>query len=77
MDANHRIYYPNINAVRWLTVRLEFLGYFIVFLSALFAIVFRDTLSPGLVGVSITSALTITNTLNNLIKSVSDLETNM
>ena len=31
----------------------------------------------GLVGVSITSALTITNTLNNLIKSFSDLETNI
>jgi len=77
VDANHRIYYPNINAVRWLTLRLEFLGYIIVFLSALFAIVFRDTLSPGLVGVSITSALTITNTLNNLIKSFSDLETNI
>lgn len=77
VDTNHRVYYPNINAVRWLTVRLEFLGYFIVFLAALFAIVFRDTLSPGLVGVSITSALTITNTLNNLIKSFSDLETNI
>ena len=34
-------------------------------------------MSPGLVGVSITSALTITNTLNNLIKSASDLETNI
>lgn len=33
VDANHRIYYPNINAVRWLTLRLEFLGYTIVFLS--------------------------------------------
>lgn len=48
-----------------------------MFLSALFAILFRDTLSAGLVGVSITSALTITNTLNNLIKSFSDLETNI
>lgn len=33
VDTNHRIYYPNINAVRWLTLRLEFLGYFIVFLA--------------------------------------------
>ena len=79
VDANHRIYYSNINAVRWLSVRLEFLGYFIVFLTGLFAVLFRDTLrsSPGLVGVSVTSALTITSNLGYLIKAMTDLETDL
>ena len=70
VDANHRIHFANINAVRWLSVRLEFLGYSIVFLTGLFAVLFRDRLrwSPGLVGVSVTSALTITSNLGYLIK---------
>lgn len=51
VDLNNRVYYPTICSVRWLTIRLEALGYTIVFLSSLFAIIFRDNLSPGLVGV--------------------------
>lgn len=79
MDANHRVHYSNINAVRWLSVRLEFLGYTIVFLTGLFAVLFRDKLrtSPGLVGVSVTSALTITSNLGYLIKAFTDLETDL
>ncbi|KAK4337018.1 hypothetical protein RND71_044198 [Anisodus tanguticus] len=77
IDINHTCAYPNIVSVRWLTLRLEFLGYVIVFFAALFAIVFKNSLSPGLIGVSVSSALTITATLNMLIKSFADLETNI
>lgn len=77
VDTNHSSYFPSLAALRWLTVRLEFLGYTIVFLSAMFAVLSRQTLSAGLAGVSISSALTITATLNMLVRSFSDLETNI
>ncbi|XP_028966466.1 multidrug resistance-associated protein 1 [Galendromus occidentalis] len=75
-DINHTAYYPSIVASRWLSVRLEFLGYMIVFLAALLAALARDRLSPGYAGLSVTAALTVTTTLNMLVKASSDVETN-
>ncbi|MGH0129637.1 UNVERIFIED_CONTAM: hypothetical protein FKN15_048342 [Acipenser sinensis] len=57
VDHNQKAYYPSIVANRWLAVRLEFVGNCIVLAAALFAVVARDSLSPGIVGLSISYAL--------------------
>ena len=44
---------------RWLAVRLEFVGNIITFLSALFAIVAKDSISSGLAGLSISYAMQV------------------
>lgn len=44
---------------RWLAVRLEIVGNCIIFLSALFAVLGRGSISPGLVGLSVTYALQV------------------
>ena len=69
---------------RWLAIRLEFVGNIIIFFAALFAVIqrnYQDTLnlhvSPGLVGLSISYSLTITQTLNWLVRMSSELETNI
>jgi ATP-binding cassette, subfamily C (CFTR/MRP), member 1 len=43
----------------------------------LFAVLSRDSLSPGLVGLSVSYALQITQTLNWLVRMTSDVETNI
>lgn len=43
----------------------------------MFAVLWREDLSPGIVGLSVSYALTITGTLNLLVKAVSDVETNL
>lgn len=48
---------------RWLAIRLEFLGNLVVFFSALFAVISRDSLDSGLVGLSISYALNVSDTL--------------
>ncbi|KAK6027472.1 ABC transporter, ATP-binding protein, partial [Ostertagia ostertagi] len=63
----------------WLAVRLELVGNLIVMFSALFAVLFRDSpgLTAGLVGLSVSYALNITQTLNWAVRMTSELETNI
>nr|XP_054762700.1 multidrug resistance-associated protein 1-like [Lytechinus pictus] len=77
IDNNHITYYPNIVSNRWLALRLEFVGNCIVFFAALFAVIGRNNLSSGIVGLSISYALQITQTLNWMVRMTSELETNI
>lgn len=77
MDENIKSVYPWIVSNRWLAIRLEFLGNLVVFFSALFAVISRHDLDSGLVGLSISYALNVTQTLNWLVRMTSELETNI
>ncbi|XP_014250122.1 multidrug resistance-associated protein 1 isoform X2 [Cimex lectularius] len=77
VDFNQICTFPGIIANRWLAVRLEMIGNFIIFFSALFAVLGRDTLNAGLVGLSVSYALQITQTLNWLVRMTADVETNI
>ena len=77
VDANHMCYYPSFTALRWLSFRLEFLGFCIVFISALFAVISRNSLSPGIAGLAVSYSLNITNVLGMLVRCITDLETNI
>ncbi|XP_044734303.1 multidrug resistance-associated protein 1 isoform X4 [Chrysoperla carnea] len=77
VDLNQVCYYPSIVANRWLAVRLEMVGNLIIFFAALFAVLNRDTVNSGTVGLSISYALQITQTLNWLVRMTSDVETNI
>uniref|UniRef100_A0A8C2XRX4 Uncharacterized protein n=1 Tax=Cyclopterus lumpus TaxID=8103 RepID=A0A8C2XRX4_CYCLU len=76
-DENLKSLYPWIVSNRWLAIRLEFLGNLVVFFAALFAVISRKTLDSGLVGLSISYALNVTQTLNWLVRMTSELETNI
>ncbi len=77
VDDNHMCYYPSFTATRWLAIRLEFLGYCIIFLSAIFAVVSRGSLSPGIAGLAISYSLNITVVLGTFVRCATDLETNI
>lgn len=70
-------YAPSVIANRWLAVRLEMVGNLIIFFAALFAVLSRDTVDPGTVGLSVSYALQITQTLNWLVRMTSEVETNI
>ena len=63
--------------LRWLALRLEILGNLITILAALFAILSRNTLSAGLAGLSISSSLGISFTLNWLVRTMSEFVANI
>ncbi|CAK6969621.1 multidrug resistance-associated protein 1 [Scomber scombrus] len=77
VDHNQKAYYPGIVANRWLAVRLEFVGSCIVSCAALFAVIARASLSPGIVGLSISYALQLTASLTWLVRMSSEVETNI
>ncbi|XP_063443624.1 multidrug resistance-associated protein 1-like isoform X2 [Mytilus trossulus] len=77
VDENNICYFPSVIANRWLAIRLEFVGNCIVFFACLFAVVGRDTLTAGIVGLSISYALNVTQTLNWLVRMTTELETNI
>ncbi|XP_056263509.1 multidrug resistance-associated protein 1 isoform X1 [Pseudoliparis swirei] len=77
VDHNQKAYYPSIVANRWLAVRLEFVGNCIVSFAALFAVIARESLSPGIMGLSISYALQLTASLTWLVRMSSEVETNI
>ncbi|XP_049764041.1 multidrug resistance-associated protein 1 isoform X1 [Schistocerca cancellata] len=77
VDVNQVCYYPSIIANRWLAVRLEMIGNLIILFSSLFAVLGRDSINAGIVGLSVSYALQVTQTLNWLVRMTSDVETNI
>ncbi|KAL8573178.1 hypothetical protein ACOMHN_036163 [Nucella lapillus] len=77
VDENQVCYYPSIVSNRWLAIRLEFVGNCIIFFASLFAVVGRENLSPGTVGLSVSYAMNVTQTLNWMVRMTCELETNV
>lgn len=77
VDHNQSCYYPSCIANRWLAVRLEMIGNLIIFFSAIFAVLNKDNVNAGIVGLSVSYALQITQTLNWLVRMTAEVETNI
>lgn len=79
VDKNMRAYNPTINSNRWLAVRLEFLGSIIILGAAGLSILTLKSghLSAGIVGLSVSYALQITQSLNWIIRMSVEVETNI
>ncbi|KCV70415.1 hypothetical protein H696_02759 [Fonticula alba] len=77
LDINSQMYYPSISSNRWLAVRLECVGSLIVLLAALFAVLAGNTINASTVGLSLTYALSVTQTLNWMVRMSSDVESNI
>ncbi|XP_076790552.1 ATP-binding cassette sub-family C member 6 isoform X5 [Arvicanthis niloticus] len=77
MDENQRVSFPRLVADRWLAANLELLGNGLVFVAATCAVLSKTHLSAGLVGFSVSAALQVTQTLQWVVRSWTDLENSM
>lgn len=77
VDDNQKANFPSVVSNRWLAVRLETVGNLIIFCASLLAVLGRGNLTPGLVGLSVSYALSVTQTLNWLVRMTSEVETNI
>ncbi|AAS54536.2 AGR047Wp [Eremothecium gossypii ATCC 10895] len=79
INNNTSAYYPSMNVNRWLAYRLEFIGSCIIFFAATLS-VFRlasGSLTSGMVGLSLSYALQITQSLNWIVRMTVEVETNI
>lgn len=79
MDKNMAAYHPSVSANRWLAVRLEFLGSIIILGASglLIATLRTGRVTPGLVGLSVSYALQVTQSLNWIVRMTVDIESNI
>jgi ABC-type multidrug transport system fused ATPase/permease subunit len=80
LDTNQRAYYPSISSNRWLAIRLEFLGSLIIFGASLFSVIsvlYFKSINAAVVGLSVSYALQVTQTLNWMMRMAADVETNI
>ncbi|XP_054167707.1 ATP-binding cassette sub-family C member 2-like [Oppia nitens] len=74
LDANQMCLYPNVMAISWLQTRLAVLSNLLIFFGALFAVLARDQLTGGSIGLTLSLAIALTPTLENQIKSFTSFE---
>lgn len=75
VDANHRAYFTLRMANEWLSMRLDAIGATIVFLTAVLAIVRRDSISASLAALTLSEALDVTLFLKAAVTSGAMFET--
>jgi len=77
IDESQKAYYCLQSSNRWLSVRLELLGALVVYLSALLVVLGRERIDPGLAGLCMTNALSVTGWLSWMVRSSTELEMQM
>jgi ATP-binding cassette subfamily C (CFTR/MRP) protein 1 len=79
-ESNFRVdntTYVSTVANRWPVTRWKFYGYSIVLIDALFIVFTRESVSPGVAGLTLSYAMKITETLNKLVTASTKLETDI
>uniref|UniRef100_A0A8C9E3W6 Multidrug resistance-associated protein 1-like n=1 Tax=Phocoena sinus TaxID=42100 RepID=A0A8C9E3W6_PHOSS len=76
VNENLVCFYNNVISNRWLSVRLEFLGNLMVFFASLLAVQAGNSMDSAIVGLSISYALNITQSLNFWVRKACEIETN-
>ncbi|KAF9107851.1 Multidrug resistance-associated protein 1 [Mortierella sp. GBA35] len=73
-DVAANAYYSWIVSNRWLQIRLESLGAIIVLAAALFVVMSRNSLASGNVGLALSYALSVTQSITWMVRSTCDLQ---
>lgn len=75
LERQQSAYYCSVAVNRWLAVRLELVGTVIVALTAALAVAERDSADPGAVALAVSYALSVTQSLNWLVRMAAQRDT--
>ncbi|XP_055925768.1 multidrug resistance-associated protein 1-like [Argiope bruennichi] len=76
IDTNIRVFDTAIMLSRWMGIHLQFIGNIVVFITALLSVAQR-TYSPAIVGLTLSYALSVTESLSNFVRHWTAMETQM
>ncbi|KAK9492604.1 P-loop containing nucleoside triphosphate hydrolase protein [Lipomyces doorenjongii] len=76
IDFNNKAYYPSMIARRWLSMRLDFLGSCVIFLTALLSVlgIVSGHLSSGLIGLTMSYSFQVTSALSGIVRMTAQVE---
>nr|UJH94494.1 Ycf1.1 [Starmerella bombicola] len=79
IDTNNKAYFPSISANRWLAVRLELVGSIIILASSGLGVLALPSgrISAGVIGLALSYALQVTQSLNWIVRMTVEVETNI
>ena len=77
VDQSQRALFTQLCLERWLSLRLDIMGVILVGTAAVLAVLSRNTLAPGLAGLSITYAMSVTGALGRAVHAIAELEISM
>ncbi|ESN92614.1 hypothetical protein HELRODRAFT_95925 [Helobdella robusta] len=75
LDESQRVWFQVFSSNRWIGIYSEFIADLMIFFTALFAILQRDTLDPGLIGLSLSFAFQINMSITMTVRCTCELET--
>ncbi|KAG0223192.1 hypothetical protein BGW42_006069 [Actinomortierella wolfii] len=76
-DTSANAFFAFAISTRWLNIRLQALASTIILATALFAVMAREQLHAGMVGLALSYALTVTTDMSWVVKSACDLQNQM
>ncbi|XP_054155033.1 multidrug resistance-associated protein 1-like [Oppia nitens] len=74
LDANQKCLFPNILSTSWLQIRMAVLSNLLIFFAALFAVLAKDRLTGGSIGVSLSLAIALMPSFESLIRGFIQIE---
>ncbi|XP_023349637.1 canalicular multispecific organic anion transporter 2 isoform X2 [Eurytemora carolleeae] len=77
IDYNQMFTIPSYLSNKWLGIRIETLTGIFLTLVALFSVIFKGKIDPGLVGLSLSYAVSLSAVVYFLVRDSGDVETNM
>ncbi|XKL69367.1 hypothetical protein PGB90_007136 [Kerria lacca] len=77
VDCNQKCYKLNVTSKRWLLIRLGIVANIVIFCAALFTVLERDILTPGLIGLSLSYTIQVTQFFFWLFVMISEIESNI
>ncbi|KAH9257918.1 hypothetical protein BASA81_003937 [Batrachochytrium salamandrivorans] len=77
LDRNLSAYYLMTSANRWLAVRIEFIGNFLLLFASLLTASKHGTVSAAMAGMALAYTMNITQSLNWVVRTLGEFETNI
>eukprot|EP01113_Clastostelium_recurvatum_P019276 TRINITY_DN2274_c2_g1_i3.p1 TRINITY_DN2274_c2_g1~~TRINITY_DN2274_c2_g1_i3.p1 ORF type:complete len:1681 (-),score=300.18 TRINITY_DN2274_c2_g1_i3:61-5103(-) len=74
VDDNARAYFNGLCVDQWLAIRIQFIGNCAVLIACMFTVLSAGTIEPGLAGIALSYALSLTSTLNFLVLVATQVE---